>query len=87
MGLIHGLAGSANPHPIDVIAPRGEMESFPIGTTPFLLEIHVARGSSAQDIPHALDDAAHQKAGRYLPIRLIRGLIAAGVELTSLKSP
>ncbi len=74
MGASHGLAGSANPNFIFVIAPQGEMASFFIGTTPFLLEIDSARGrSSVQEVPHTPDDAAHQKAGRYLPIRLIRG--------------
>ncbi len=47
----HGLAGSANPKNIFVIAPCGEMASFPIGTTPFLLKIYSARGSSVREIP------------------------------------
>ncbi len=78
--LTHGLAGSANPYVIFVIAPRGEMASFPIGTTPFFLEIGSARGSSVQEIPRtldSLDDAADGEAGRYLSIRLISGLTRA----------
>jgi hypothetical protein len=66
----HGLAGSANPNFIFVIAPQGEMASFPIGTTPFLLEISSSWGNSMHEIPRAPDDAADQKAGQYLPIRL-----------------
>jgi hypothetical protein len=50
----HGLAGSANPHKIFVITPRGEMASFPIGTTPFFLEIDSARPEfRARTLPHA----------------------------------
>ncbi len=68
----HRLAGSANPDFIFVIAPRGEMASFPIGMTPFLLEIDSARGTPC--IPRApINDAAYQTAGQYLSIRLIRG--------------
>jgi hypothetical protein len=68
MGGHHGLAGSANPNNISVIAPCGEMASFPIGPTPFLLEIHSARGSSVQETPpRTPNDAAGQEAGRYLP--------------------
>jgi hypothetical protein len=40
----------ANPDFILVIARRGVMASFPIGTTPFLLEIDSTRGSSVQEI-------------------------------------
>ncbi len=47
------------------------MASFPIGTTPFLLEIYSAWGSSVQDIPRTPIDAADEEAGRYLPIQLI----------------
>jgi hypothetical protein len=48
------------------------MASFPIGTTPFLLEIGSARGSSLQEITRTPDDTADQEARRYLPaIRLI----------------
>jgi hypothetical protein len=53
MGWSHGLAGSANPNLIFVIAPRGEMAPFCLGTMPFLLEIDSARGSSMQEIPRA----------------------------------
>ncbi len=56
------------------MASQGEMASFPIGTTPFLLEMYSARGSSAvQEIPRTPDDAADEEVGRYLPIPLIRG--------------
>jgi hypothetical protein len=71
----HGLAGSANANYIHVIANRGEMASFPIGTTPFLFEIDSARGSSVQEIPRTPDDADEQETRRYLSIRLIRGEI------------
>jgi hypothetical protein len=57
---------------ISVIAPRGEMASFPVGTTPFLLNIDSAWGISVPEIPRTPDDAADQEAGWYLPIRLIR---------------
>jgi hypothetical protein len=57
MGQEHGLAGLANPDFIFVIAPCGEMASFSIGTTPFLLEIDSTRGSSVQEIPRAPNDA------------------------------
>jgi hypothetical protein len=73
LGDSHGLAGSANPDWIFVIASRGKMASFRIGTTPFLPEIESAGGSSGQEIPRTPDDAADQEAGRYLRIRLIRG--------------
>jgi hypothetical protein len=57
-------AGSANSHRVFVIAPRGEMVSFPIGTTPFLPEIESARGSSVQEIPRAPNDAGDKRRGR-----------------------
>jgi hypothetical protein len=59
------------------------MASFPIGTTPFLLEIDSARGSSMQEIPHTPDDAAAQEAGQYLLIRLIRGADASSKQVAS----
>jgi hypothetical protein len=52
------------------------MASFPTGTTPFLLEIQSAQGSSAQEIPRTPkwpNDAADQEAGWYFLIRLIGG--------------
>jgi hypothetical protein len=69
------LAGSANPNFVFVIAPRGEMASFPIGTMPFLLENDSTQESSVHEIPRAPDDAADQKARQYLSIRLIHGLL------------
>ncbi len=46
------------------------MASFPIGTTPFLLEI---LGSSVQEIPPTPNDAGDAEAGPYFLIPLIRG--------------
>jgi hypothetical protein len=40
---------------------------------PFFLEINSARGSSVQEILRSPNDAAHQEAWQYLPIRLILG--------------
>jgi hypothetical protein len=62
----HGLAGSANPNIIFVIAHCREMASFPIGTTQFLLKIGSAWGSSVhQEILRApINDAADQTTGR-----------------------
>jgi hypothetical protein len=57
----HGLAGSANPNIIFVIAPREE-------TTPFLLEIDSAQRSSEQEIPSRPMTQLIRKPG----IRLLR---------------
>jgi hypothetical protein len=57
----HGLAGLANSNMIFVIASQGEMASFATGKTPFLLEIERAQGSSLQEIPRLLNDAADQQ--------------------------
>jgi hypothetical protein len=78
LGFIHRLAGSANPVNIFVIAPQGEMASFPRCRNNAAISPRdwQRAGSSLHEIPRTSNDAAHQTAGWYLPIRLIRGFIS-----------
>jgi hypothetical protein len=70
----------ANPHLNFVIASRGQMASFPAGTTPCFLEIESAPGSFLQEIPCSLDDAADQQ---HAPSLLFRYSVFSVEELDS----
>ncbi len=56
------ISGLANPHFIFVITSHGEMALFPAKMTSFFFEIESTQGSSVQEIPHLVDDAADQQA-------------------------